>query len=486
MRLRAHIALLTLLLMVVEFGSARTINVSSASAVNKTWGAGDTLVFSQGTFSNQSLVVQGTGTQSQPIVLQAQIPGRTILTGSSTLTISGTYIEVSGLDFSGTYTGKNHVIQFASASSHCRLTECAIESYNTTNVNKDYKWVSLRGSDNRVDHCLFENKTNIGTLFVVWLETGVIPNHRIDHNRFLTRTPLLDDNGKEQNGQEIIRIGDSSTSMQTAGCVVEYNYFHECDGEIETISNKSCGNVYRYNTFNRCSGMLTLRHGNNCLVEENFFLGNGKSGSGGVRIIGEGHIVRNNYFCELTGNNYRAAICMVRGKENSALNEYFQVKNANVSGNVFANCKEAFCINYNSSSDCTLPPITSRVDSNIVFNFSGKNNYVLNIASSGGSVVFADNMYNTGKWKNYTASLPAWKQQTGMAEPQPDTTRMPSELNTGPLWRGRTTDSATPLITTEGNLQSKGVKVRMDGKVYIRHDNVLYDVMGRMTYFIPF
>ena len=79
MRLRAHIALLTLLLMVVEFGSARTINVSSASAVNKTWGAGDTLVFSQGTFSNQSLVVQGTGTQSQPVVLQAHLQSAALI-----------------------------------------------------------------------------------------------------------------------------------------------------------------------------------------------------------------------------------------------------------------------------------------------------------------------------------------------------------------------------------------------------------------------
>ncbi|MDB4644342.1 hypothetical protein OAF59_01590 [bacterium] len=41
--------------------------------------------------------------------------------------------------------------------------------------------------------------------------------------------------------------------------------------------------MYRRNTFESCSGQLTLRHGNECIVEGNYFLGNGISGtSGGI------------------------------------------------------------------------------------------------------------------------------------------------------------------------------------------------------------
>ena len=459
MKRSAIICILSLLFISAERCVARTVSVSSASQVNKTWRAGDTLVFSSGTFQNQSLTIQGTGTAATPIVLRAQTSGKTVLTGSSTLTISGSYIEVSGLVFRGTYTGKNHIVQFATDATRCRLTECVIESYNPTDLTKDYKWVSIKGRENRVDHCLFENKTNIGTLLVVWLETGVIPKHRVDHNRFLTRSPLLDESGKELNGQEIIRIGDSSTSMQTAACVVEYNTFEECDGEIEIVSNKSCGNTYQGNVFRRSAGSLTLRHGNNCTVSENFFFGEGKSATGGVRIIGEGHVVQNNYFEALTGNNYRAAICIVRGKENSALNEYFQVKNAVVSGNVFVNCKEAMCVNYHSSSDCTMPSLNSRIDSNTVYNDTG-NNYVLNLAATGGSLTFLANTYNTGKWKNYTPSEPAWLRNTQMSKPDAEQLGLP------------TTNVAATVIPI-------ATKVIVDGQLIIEKDERQYNIFGQ-------
>ena len=72
---------------------------------------------------------------------------------------------------------------------------------------KDSKWVSLYGSDNRVDHCYFAGKTNLGQTMVVWLDKESPENrHRIDHNHFGPRPPL------GENGGESIRVGDSSTS----------------------------------------------------------------------------------------------------------------------------------------------------------------------------------------------------------------------------------------------------------------------------------
>lgn len=415
--------LLVLLLMAAGQGAARTVNVSSAAAVNKTWSAGDTIVFAGGSYTNQALSLQGTGTAAQPIVLRAAAAGAVSLGGSSTLTIKGTYIEVQGFRFSGTYTGKSHVVQFESSATNCRLTDCTIESYNPTDATKDNKWVSIKGKQNRVDHCSFAGKANMGTLLVVWLEQNIVPKHRIDHNYFGYRHPNTDEEGKALNGQEIIRIGDSSTSMQEAACVIENNEFENCDGEIETISNKSCGNIYRNNTFRTCAGSLTLRHGNNCTVEGNIFLGNGKSATGGVRIIGEGHTVTNNYFQDLNSNNYRAGICIVRGKENSALSEYFQVKNAVVSGNTFVNCKEAFCINYHSSDECTMPPLNTRIENNVVYNdASNTGNRIVTLAQTGGSVTWNANTYNAGKWKNYSPSATDWIRDKNMDKPEPATT----------------------------------------------------------------
>lgn len=390
--------------------SARQTVVSTAGSVNNgTWSAGDTIVLKKGEWTNQTISLKASGTASQPIVLIAEKSGDVIFNGSSRISISGQFIEISGICFKdGTLSG-SPVVEFRTSSSNtaenCRLTNCAIINYNPALNTVDSKWVSLYGRNNRIDYCSFENKTNSGTLLVVWLTTGVIPAHVIENNYFGYRVANLDDKGEELNGQEIIRIGDSKTSMQYANCIVRDNFFEKCNGEIEIISNKSCGNIYSNNVFYECGGMLTLRHGNDCIVEGNYFFGNGVPSSGGVRVIGENHQVYNNYFENLRGTNFRAALCVVRGMENSALNDYFQVKNSLVAFNTFVNCTQSFCINYNSSSTYTMPPIGTVIAHNHVYN---TDSYYTNINLAQQQVdmeiTWKNNLMNQGKYTNFTYS----------------------------------------------------------------------------------
>jgi poly(beta-D-mannuronate) lyase len=406
------ILFLTISLLSCAAGSlyATVTKVTSASQIAaKTWNAGDTIEMQNGTWSDQKITVKGQGTAAVPVLLKAQTAGGVVLSGASSLSLSGKYVIVSGLYFKdGTLSGSD-IISFRTSSTdkaeNCRLTQCAIIDSNPSDNTVDSKWVSLYGKNNQVDHCSFQNKTNSGTLMVVWLESGVVPAHIISQNYFGYRNSNLDANGDELNGQEIIRVGDSSTSMQTASVTVSGNYFEHCNGEIETISNKSCGNLYTNNLFFECKGMLTLRHGNGCTVEGNYFFGNGVSESGGVRIIGESHTVVNNYFDNLRGTGYRAALCVVRGKENSALNEYFQVKNATVIFNTFVNCSLAFNINYNSSSTCTMPPVNSVIAHNHVYNTSSSNNNITVAQTDANmSVTWTNNLMNQGKYSNFTYS----------------------------------------------------------------------------------
>ncbi|MDX9749053.1 MAG: polysaccharide lyase 6 family protein [Paludibacter sp.] len=399
---------LLFLLSVIQPVLARRVVVATASAVNSgSWSAGDTIVLKNGTWTNQSVSLRAFGTESQPIVIMAETPGEVIFNGSSRVAISGRYVEVNGIYFKdGTLSG-SAVVDFRTSSSNlaenCRLTNCAIVNYNPALNTVDSKWVSLYGKNNRVDNCSFENKTNSGTLLVVWLTTGIVPEHIIENNYFGYRNANLDSNGSELNGQEIIRIGDSNTSMQYANCLVRNNFFDKCNGEIEIISNKSCGNIYSNNVFYECKGMLTLRHGNDCTVAGNYFIGNGVSNSGGVRIIGEDHKVYNNYFENLRGTNFRAGLCIVRGKLNSVLNDYFQVKNAVVVFNTFVNCNQSFCINYNSSSTYTMPPIGTIVAHNQVYNTSSSNtNVVLAQQSAEMDVTWKNNLMNMGRYTSIT------------------------------------------------------------------------------------
>jgi poly(beta-D-mannuronate) lyase len=68
--------------------------------------------------------------------------------------------------------------------------------------------------------------------------------------------------------------------------------------------------------------MLTLRHGNRCLVEGNFFLARHKPGSGGIRVIGEDHTVVNNYIDGVM----QGAFWITSGIPDSPLNGYFQAR----------------------------------------------------------------------------------------------------------------------------------------------------------------
>ena len=328
---------------------------------------GDAIVMANGLWTDTQIAFYAEGAVGDTITLRAETPGKVILNGRSTLRIAGDYLKVDGLWFDRGALTDGHIIQFRRSSSrlanHSRLTNCAITDYNPPNSLTEYKWVSIYGTHNRVDHCYFAGKTHDGATVVVWLrdppnDTSVY--HRVDHNHFGHRPDL----GK--NGGETLRIGTSSRSMQNAFVTVERNLFEECDGEIEIISNKSGQNTFRYNTFRRSAGTLTLRHGNEAHVYGNFFLGEGKSQTGGIRIIGERHEVYNNYFQDLTGTGYRAALAVVNGVENSPLNRYFQVKDAIIAFNTFINTEETFVIGAGKSNEQSLPPENLTIASNLV------------------------------------------------------------------------------------------------------------------------
>jgi poly(beta-D-mannuronate) lyase len=59
---------------------------------------------------------------------------------------------------------------------------------------------------------------------------------------------------------------------------------------------KSCSNVVEENIFKESQGSVVLRHGDNNLVKGNYFLGNDKVATGGVRVINKGQKVIHNIF----------------------------------------------------------------------------------------------------------------------------------------------------------------------------------------------
>ncbi|SHG31704.1 polysaccharide lyase 6 family protein [Pedobacter caeni] len=341
-------------------GFAKDYPVSSAKELSAlSLKPGDRVLMKAGEWKDQQLKFKGNGVKGRPIVLMAANAGKTVLNGNSTLDIDGSWLVVDGLSFANGRLDSGEVVNFSEKSFSCRLTNTSVIDYNSSDDKVDYTWVSLRGTHNRVDHCLLKGKNHQGVTMVVWLSEK--PNyHQIDHNYFGPRPEL------GRNGGETIRIGTSTWSFHDSFTLVEENIFEHCDGEIEAVSVKSGRNIVRNNLFYECKATLTLRHGNHSEVIGNYFIGNGKPGTGGVRIIGEDHNVRDNYFQDLTGTGNSAAISVMAGLPNPILVSHWQVKNARITDNLILNCKEPFAIAAGYRKDRYLPALNTYFAKNII------------------------------------------------------------------------------------------------------------------------
>jgi poly(beta-D-mannuronate) lyase len=170
------------------------------------------------------------------------------------------------------------------------------------------------------------------------------------------------------NGGETIRIGTSDVCGNSSASLIEGNYFERCNGEGEIISNKSADNSFINNTFYECEGSLTLRHGNRATVSGNWFLGNNKKNTGGVRIINEGHRIYNNFFYQLRGKEYRSALSIMNGIPNSPPTGYAPVKNVIVANNTFVDCTLPwnFCAGAKEGNR-TIKPESTFLVNNLVY-----------------------------------------------------------------------------------------------------------------------
>ena len=294
---------------------------------------GDTITMANGIWRDFELVFTGKGTAEKPITLTAETKGEVIISGVSNLRLAGEHLVVSGLVFRDGYTPTNEVISFRlskeEVANHSRVTAVVIDHFNNPERFERDSWVMLYGRHNRFDHNHIEGKSNAGVTMAVRLNSELSQQnyHRIDHNYFGPRPTL------GSNGGETLRIGTSHYSLTDSHTTVENNYFDRCSGEVEIISNKSGHNTFRGNVFFESQGTLTLRHGNDNLVENNVFFGNNVDHTGGIRLINKRQTIRNNYMYGLKGYRFGGALVVMNGVPNSPINRYHQVEDSVVENN---------------------------------------------------------------------------------------------------------------------------------------------------------
>ncbi|GHA11480.1 hypothetical protein GCM10008090_21560 [Arenicella chitinivorans] len=353
---------------------------------------GDTILLKNGEWADFEILFEALGTADKPIRLAAQTPGKVFITGQSNLRLAGEYLEVSGLVFKNGYTPTSSVIAFRRDEQHVannsRVTATVIDGFNNPERYENESWVMLYGKHNRFDHNHLVGKSTRGVTLAVRLNSAASQqnHHRIDHNYFGPR-PILG-----SNGGETLRIGTSHYSLTESNTVVENNYFDRCDGELEIISNKAGGNKFIGNVFYQSRGTLTMRHGNDTLVEKNVFLGNGADHTGGIRVINKRQTVRNNYLQDLKGYRFGGALVVMNGVPNSKINRYHQVEDSVIENNTFVN-SDHIQIAAGSDFERTAVPVRTGFKNNLIYVESEQDPFTIYDDVSG--ITWENNLINT-------------------------------------------------------------------------------------------
>lgn len=363
---------------------------------------GTEIVMANGEWTDLQIRFVGHGTADRPIRLRAETPGEVLIQGQSNLMLGGEHLVVDGLHFVNGATPSDAVIQFFvsrdTLANHSRVTNCVIDGFNQAQRDRQDLWVLFRGRHNQLDHCYLAGKSNRGPTVRVDLSgnESVYNYHRITDNHFGPRPP------KGGPSAETIQIGDSGTSMTPSHTLVQNNLFDRCDGEVEIISSKSNFNEFRGNVFYKSEGSLVTRHGNYAVVDGNYFIGDGMSPAyGGIRLIGTGHWVTNNYFYNLRGSEFRSPLAMMNGIERPAVNRYFQVTDVVVAHNTWVDSPSPWQFGVGSNTDQAdvLPaseirsetPIRTLLANNVIYHSEGDPMPIVRHDSIGG-ITFVSNV----------------------------------------------------------------------------------------------
>lgn len=386
------------LLLFNQASFATDYTVSSDDQFNNlTLVAGDVVTWLDGNYADQNIQWNGqSGTADNPIILKAETPGGVIFTGSSKINFYGSYLIVDGFYWKGGEGSSNH-IEFRRNGSdtdfamNCTIKNCAFDNLVTPEPDKS-RWIVLYGSENVVENCSFINKLSAGALILVELDysAGITPGHIIRKNYFYNITPK-DAFSTNSGDCEAIRIGVSSNQSISAQVIVEGNYFQAADGENEIITNKSADNIYKHNTFRNCRGSLVLRHGAGAHIEGNFFLGEGKPKSGGIRVSDRDHVIINNYMQGLNNDNdiWNNGITLVGGGESSggSGNGYQNVDNVIIAHNTIYASDDPIFFNDRNSYDPT-----GTIANNLVYSENG-NIVAGDISGTGQGMIYEGNIF---------------------------------------------------------------------------------------------
>ncbi|HEX2169995.1 MAG TPA: chondroitinase-B domain-containing protein [Nitrososphaera sp.] len=233
-----------------------------------------------------SFSIQGTSTK--PIIIRAEDVGRVTLSGSKGWNFSRCH-HVTWYGFKHRHSAGGAIV--FTGGEHNRFARCDVQLSGNNHEN----WLRIVNTKFfRCDHNSFHDHKVEGA----FLELRYTANNAegegpiVEYNQFADKESDGTNEEGKPDGGEAVRAGQSDNSKRFFRATFRYNYFTNCKGDGEIVTNKSCGNTYYHNSWIKNDGSLSLRHGSDTRVEANYFK------ASGLRIGGANNIIACNHFTE--------------------------------------------------------------------------------------------------------------------------------------------------------------------------------------------
>jgi hypothetical protein len=251
-----------------------------------------------------------------------------------------------------------------------RFTRCEVHLADNDNRSNRH-WLKIsKCKAMKVDHCFFHQKESGGQFCNVSFDpegNDVEEGPLFEYNYFLHQNfgRHVPPEKYGDAGGEAIQMGHSKQSRIFFRAIFRFNILEQCNGNGETITNKSSGNIYINNSFVNNNGTLTLRHGDSTAVIGNCFE------ACGLRVGGADNLIANNHFT-LNSNDSEARrplVIMNGDRERPTEQKGFRerVVNNDIMLNTFANgIGTADQIVYWGRSSNPLKPTGNRFRGNII------------------------------------------------------------------------------------------------------------------------
>jgi len=440
--------------------SGRLITVASIGTLREAVSnalPGDAIEMVEGSYADSGrIVIARGGVEGYPVTIRARTRGQVVLAGPLSFEIRKTaHVVLEGFVFE---TSGGSAVE-VKASHHVRVSRNVFRLHEEAACN----WVLIDGGyslpepfshHNRLDHNRFEGKTQPGNF--VTIRGSSPPDARSSQYDRIDRNHFRDTGPRIANGKEAIRVGWSAMSRSNGFTTIEINLFEDCDGDPEIVSIKTSDDIVRFNTIRHSQGSVTLRHGDRNAVEGNFFLGDGKEGTGGIRLYGDDHLVYNNYFEGLTGTGWEAPLAITNGDADydtsTDLSRHYRPRRPVIAFNTFAGNTHGLEIG-NAGSGLTLPPADVTLAHDLV---AGEEGDLVRICTEPLRLSWRDNLM----WPSGTAALGI------AASPGEIAVADPLLVRAGGLWRP---GAGSPVIDAAG--EGLAFVLRdMDGQPRIRPD----------------